>query len=196
MKTPRYKFDDLWKEAIRLMPYLSEEYTERLIRDYIENDRDADSDFRDTNFECAWLLIKAQIDARKSRNLRARQKRMLCRRRILDEQARRAAAAERRRAEAEAARIAAEEAAAAARSERNRIKRESRVDRTNCITGRRVGRLCSGGKASRGSKPTFSDRFRGPGCRTAAAVGTAKTEQAPARLPEPAVCRLNDVGVD
>ncbi len=89
MKTPRYKFDDVWKEAIRLMPYQSEEYTEMVIRGYIENGRDADTEFRETNFECAWLLIKAQIDARKERNLRARRKRMLRRELIVAERARR-----------------------------------------------------------------------------------------------------------
>ena len=98
MKTPRYKFDDVWKEAIRLMPYQSEEYTEMVIRGYIENGRDADTEFRETNFECAWLLIKAQIDARKERNLRARRKRMLRRELIVAERARIAAAEEQRRA--------------------------------------------------------------------------------------------------
>ncbi len=172
MKTPRYKFDDVWKEAIRLMPYQSEEYTEMVIRGYIENGRDADTEFRETNFECAWLLIKAQIDARKERNLRARRKRMLRRELIVAERAR---------------------IAAAARSERNRIKRESRVDRTNCITARTAAwRRLSVGRESRSVKPSFSDRFRGPGYKAA----TIKTEQAPARLPEPAVCRLNDVGRD
>lgn len=193
MKTPRYKFDDVWKEAIRLMPYQGEEYTEMVIRGYIENGRDADTEFRETNFECAWLLIKAQIDARKERNLRARRKRMFRRELIVAERARIAAAEEQRRAAAEAARVAAEETAAAARSERNRIKRESRVDRTNCITARTAAwRRLSVGRESRSVKPSFSDRFRGPGYKAA----TIKTEQAPARLPEPAVCRLNDVGRD
>ncbi len=138
-------------------------------------------------------VMPTRNSVRQILNLRARRKRMLRRELIVAERARIAAAEEQRRAAAEAARVAAEETAAAARSERNRIKRESRVDRTNCITARTAAwRRLSVGRESRSVKPSFSDRFRGPGYKAA----TIKTEQAPARLPEPAVCRLNDVGRD
>ena len=149
------------------MPHQGEEYTEMVIRGYIENGRDADTEFRETNFECAWLLIKAQIDARKERNLRARRKRMLRRELIVAERARIAAAEEQRRAAAEAARVAAEETAAAARSERNRIKRESRVDRTNCITARTAAwRRLSVGRSRVASSFIIFRPFQGTGLQS------------------------------
>lgn len=173
MKAQRYKFDELWKEAIRLRSYLSDEYTVQLIRDYIEKGRNVDGEFSQTNFECAWILIKAQIDARKRRNGREREKRRVRRESIMAEKARLQAIEDARRAEAEARRVAQEEAERAARRERNRMKRERHVDRTNCISrgmakaAPRGGEVKAGCVAAfsegNGSRMRFTDRFRGPG---------------------------------
>ncbi len=115
MKTPRYKFDEKWMESIRLMPYISVEYTERMIRDYIEGKRTEEyvnHEFCETYFECAWVLIKAQIDARKERNERARLKRVARREARLAEAARKKAIEDKRIARQEAARKAEADAAA------------------------------------------------------------------------------------
>lgn len=151
MKTPRYKFDDVWMVAIKLMPFESVEFTEGLIRDYIEKGRDVEPYFDWSNFECAWVLIKAQIDARKARNERARLKRVARKEALLAEQARIKAKEEARRAAEEARRKAEEDAAEALRKERARRRRERGVDRTNCI-----------GRGAKSPVQRPSDRFRGP----------------------------------
>lgn len=122
------------------MPYISVEYTERMIRDYIEGKRTeeyVDHEFCETYFECAWVVIKAEVDARKARNERARLKRVARRDAILAEAARLKAIEDERIARAEAARKAEAEAAEAARKERARKRRERNIDRTNCITRQR-----------------------------------------------------------
>ena len=140
MKAPRYKFDEAWTRAIRLMPYISEEYTERMIRDYIEGKRTEEyvnHEFLETYFECAWVLIKDCIDSRKERNERARLKRVARREALLAQAARLKAVEDERVAREEAARKAQAEAAEALRKERARKRRERHVDRTNCISPRR-----------------------------------------------------------
>jgi hypothetical protein len=73
---PRYKFDKEWGEAARHCydKHLTEEDVIRYIRLYIESDYDG-RDFKNSCFECAWILIKAEIDRRKVRNARARERR-------------------------------------------------------------------------------------------------------------------------
>lgn len=74
MKTLRYKFDELWLVAINhtdMAPSLAE----LIIRNYIEEGIVPESDELTPGFRGVWTLIKAQIDQRKRRNLRARERR-------------------------------------------------------------------------------------------------------------------------
>lgn len=185
MKTPRYKFDDVWMKAIRLMPYISEEYTERMIRDYIEGKRTEEyvnHEFLETYFECAWVLIKERIDSRKERNERARLKRVARREAVLAEAARLKAAEDERIAREEAARKAQAEAAEALRKERARKRRERHVDRTNCISrgkGVAAGSMRASAKESSSKSECFADRFRGPAWRSAAKIGKPESSNLP-----------------
>jgi chemotaxis protein histidine kinase CheA len=128
VRKPRYKFDPEWVEAVRHnydRDLDNDEAVLRHIRLYIEGEYDG-SDFRGTYFECAWILIKAEIDRRKARNARARERRQQRRAEKLAaiEAAKAAEQAAAEQAAAEAARIEAEakaKAGAAARAEAERL---------------------------------------------------------------------------
>ena len=75
MKTPKYKFNEKWHEAIKRSHELYAPGVEHLVRKYIETGEDIDGEFIETDFECAWVLMKAEIDRRKARNERARERR-------------------------------------------------------------------------------------------------------------------------
>jgi hypothetical protein len=108
-KTPRYKFDETWLNAISNYYAVitnhsnnannnnansydtnrngnsgnrtghSNSYSaadlKRLINGYLEGTNDC-SELYDTYFGCAWIVIKAEIDRRKARNARARERRL------------------------------------------------------------------------------------------------------------------------
>jgi hypothetical protein len=95
-RTPRYKFDETWIESITRCinncrdnknrandnngnshnkTYTADDI-KRLIYDYLEGTNDC-SELYNTNFGCAWVVIKAEIDRRKARNARARERRLL-----------------------------------------------------------------------------------------------------------------------
>ncbi|WP_295729919.1 hypothetical protein [uncultured Muribaculum sp.] len=75
MKTPRYKFDEAWLAALQcVLPEDSRRY-ERLVRDYIETGKEVDNEFNDSDFRSTWIVIKAMIDTRKTRNRRAAERR-------------------------------------------------------------------------------------------------------------------------
>jgi G:T/U-mismatch repair DNA glycosylase len=125
-RKPRYKFDQEWVEAVRHnydRDLDNDEAVLRHIRLYIEGEYDG-SDFRGTYFECAWILIKAEIDRRKARNARARERRQRLR---AEKLAAIEAAKAAEQAAAEAARIEAEakaQAEAKAREEAERLAAE------------------------------------------------------------------------
>jgi hypothetical protein len=100
-KTPRYKFDETWLNAISNYyavcsghdnsynanstghsnngnghgnSYSADEL-KQLINGYLEGTNDC-SELYDTYFGCAWIVIKAEIDRRKARNARARERRL------------------------------------------------------------------------------------------------------------------------
>jgi hypothetical protein len=137
-RKPRYKFDPEWVEAVRHnydRDLDNDEAVLRHIRLYIEGEYDG-SDFRGTYFECAWILIKAEIDRRKARNARARERRQ---QRRAEKLAAIEAAKAAEQAAAEAARIEAEakaqaeaeareEAEAAARAEAERLAAEQAAE--------------------------------------------------------------------
>jgi hypothetical protein len=131
-RKPRYKFDPEWVEAVRHnydRDLDNDEAVLRHIRLYIEGEYDG-SDFRGTYFECAWILIKSEIDRRKARNARARERRQQRRAEKLAaieaaKAAEQAAAEARAKEEAEAAAEAARiEAEAKAREESEAKARE------------------------------------------------------------------------
>jgi hypothetical protein len=76
-RTPRYKFDETWTDAINRCHDDAHSATDltNLIRQYIEGTGDC-SELYDTRFGCAWVVIKAEIDRRKARNARARERRL------------------------------------------------------------------------------------------------------------------------
>jgi hypothetical protein len=105
-KTPRYKFDETWLNAISNYyavcsghdnSYNANSYDtnsngdsgngnghgnsysaddlKQLINGYLEGTNDC-SELYDTYFGCAWIVIKAEIDRRKARNARARERRL------------------------------------------------------------------------------------------------------------------------
>jgi hypothetical protein len=84
-RTPRYKFDETWIESINRCIRNGHDYNDRshaysadditnLIRQYIEGTNDC-TGLYDSSFGCAWVVIKAEIDRRKARNARARERR-------------------------------------------------------------------------------------------------------------------------
>lgn len=75
MKTSRYKFDELWHVAIKLSD-IAPALAESIIRNYIEEGLEPQPEELTPGFMGVWTLIKAQIDQRKRRNLRARERRL------------------------------------------------------------------------------------------------------------------------
>jgi uncharacterized membrane protein YqiK len=147
-RKPRYKFDPEWVEAVRHnydRDLDNDEAVLRHIRLYIEGEYDG-SDFRGTYFECAWILIKAEIDRRKARNARARERRQQRRAEKLAaieaakaaEQA--AAEAARIEAEAKAAAKAKEEAEARAAAEAQALAEAKSAEKTETAEATEVGK--------------------------------------------------------
>ena len=160
-KAPRYKFDDTWKAMLHRFEEIYGVEFEKEIRDYIETGKNYDDYFRDCAFECVWILLKAEIDRRKARNDRARERRRKHRE-----------AAEREKREAEEAALAAarreeEDRQAALETERRRraeMRRNRNVQRRDSITT--ITKSTSQPTTTpTGSKPVFANRFRGPGLR-------------------------------
>ncbi|WP_295730649.1 hypothetical protein [uncultured Muribaculum sp.] len=112
----RFKFDESWRKALSLIGDFSGIIDPEIYR-YMEDGtepRIGDLNYYFEGFHIVWGLIKAQIDARKARNARARELRRMRReakeKAIADAARRKAEAEERRRLarEAEEARIIAE----------------------------------------------------------------------------------------
>lgn len=173
---PRFKFDAIWKEAIRRLGDGSG-YIETQIRRYIEEGIEpdvADLNYYYDGFAAVWVLVKAQIDARKERNARARERRRMRREAILEaeaEKTRRREAAEARKAEAERQRQLAEQAEKqriiALRKERRREERlRKAAPRRNSISSAQTTTK----SAPASPTPTFASRFRGPGIAAPRAV--------------------------
>ncbi|WP_289743455.1 hypothetical protein [Muribaculum intestinale] len=163
MKT-RYKFDECWKEALRRLGD-SAGHVEAQIRRYLEEGTEpdiADLNYYYEGFVAVWVLIKAQIDARKERNARARERRRMRRDAILE-----AEEAKKRRREAEDARKAEAEQAEKQRiaDERKARRREERLRK---VAPRRDSISSSPAmtKPAPSPTPTFASRFRGPGIAT------------------------------
>jgi hypothetical protein len=85
-RAPRYKFDETWIEAIKRCIKNGHDYNDRshaysadditnLIRQYLEGTNEC-TELYDSSFGCAWVVIKAEIDRRKARNARARERRL------------------------------------------------------------------------------------------------------------------------
>jgi hypothetical protein len=95
-RAPRYKFDETWIESINRCISNGHDYNDRnhnghgnndrnhaysaddianLIRQYLEGTNDC-TELYDSSFGCAWVVIKAEIDRRKARNARARERRL------------------------------------------------------------------------------------------------------------------------
>lgn len=74
-RAARYKFDQVWKDAIAATKLSQPIPIEEHIRAYIEGDASACDLLYGTPFHPAWILIKAKIDRRKARNARARERR-------------------------------------------------------------------------------------------------------------------------
>ena len=79
MKSPRYKFDTEWEKAIDYMAWfdINTQYVKDVIRRYIETGTDPTDEFTGLPVMGVWIVIKAQIDRRKARNERARERRRL-----------------------------------------------------------------------------------------------------------------------
>ena len=78
MKKQRYKFDEAWHRAIISSRVKNEAKAERMIRSYIEYGELSEiDDEMEPSFLGAWEVIKTQIDERKRRNARARERRRL-----------------------------------------------------------------------------------------------------------------------
>ena len=61
-KTPRYKFDPLWRRAMSASG-CDDSYTEQMVRDYIEHGKQPNFHYLDQQgFACAWIIIRADID--------------------------------------------------------------------------------------------------------------------------------------
>ena len=158
MKTPKYKFDELWLKAISRCNDLHIPGVEYQVRRYIETGENVDDLFFGSDFECAWVLMKAEIDRRKARNERARERRRQRREEI-----------ERKKREAEAM---AQAAALREREEMRIAEENARIERAGCkkqdasprrdsgVSSRGTGSAPTGVKAP---KSRFSYRFRGPG---------------------------------
>lgn len=71
----KYKFDQLWLDAIALTDTNPAE-AERAVRDYIETGVEPDFTLINPSFQAVWVLIRSQIDQRKERNARARLRRI------------------------------------------------------------------------------------------------------------------------
>lgn len=71
----KYKFDQLWLDAIALCDNNPAE-AERAVRDYIETGAEPDLTKFTPSFRAIWVLIRSQIDQRKERNARARLRRI------------------------------------------------------------------------------------------------------------------------
>ena len=81
-KTPRYKFDPLWRRAMSASG-CDDSYTEQMVRDYIEHGKQPNFHYLDQQgFACAWIIIRADIDRRRRRNERARERRRQLRARL------------------------------------------------------------------------------------------------------------------
>lgn len=187
-KAPRYKFDPLWRTAMRFSGCNDDE-TEQMVRDYIEHGKEPYFHTIDQQvFACAWIIIRTDIDRRRRRNERARERRRQLRARL---QAEREATekdirkAERLERKAAATRSAREKSKAmrAAHAVRSRIAGRSVASTCNTVADR--GRplrtsmpmpsCLSGGTqskvASKPPKQRFSDRFRGPGYKSLSTAG-------------------------
>lgn len=171
-KTPRYKFDPLWRRAMSASG-CDDSYTEQMVRDYIEHGKQPNFHYLDQQgFACAWIIIRADIDRRRRRNERARERRRQLRARLQAEReaaekdARKAARLERKAASTRSSREKSK-AMRAAKAARGRIAGRNQAPRVpSCLNP------ATAAKASR--QPTrqrFADRFRGPGYKNAATAG-------------------------
>ena len=154
MKTRKYKFDTVWSQAISLLDHTGGDSSiaEQQIRRYIEHDDDPTEEIRNTPFECAWLLIKAQIDTRKLRNERARQRR----RRLKELKS--ATSPHTGSLRKQSSPVNPSLPANASTPAKTASSSKSHVRPT--ISPEEINRIIDQAMAE---KPRFSDRFRGPG---------------------------------
>lgn len=163
-KTPRYKFDPLWRRAMS---------ASGCDDSYIEHGKQPNFHYLDQQgFACAWIIIRADIDRRRRRNERARERRRQLRARLQAEReaaekdARKAVRLERKAASTRSSREKSK-AMRAAKAARDRIAGRNQAPRVpSCLSP------ATAAKASR--QPTrqrFADRFRGPRYKNAATTG-------------------------
>lgn len=77
MRKHNYKFDEKWREAIRLSGAADYAGAVRMVREYIEQGTVPAITTMEPCLRGAWVVIRAAIDARQRRNARARERRAL-----------------------------------------------------------------------------------------------------------------------
>lgn len=187
---PRFKFDENWSKALRLLGDNGE--AEQQFRRYVEESIEPDwlSMPHLEGLEAVWLLFKSEVDIRKARNSKARERRRRLREAATREKtvkAKKAAASTAARKTRKTQKMQNE---AAKRAVENAVEAAQLVDETMKITilaaaanealkreERRMkaaphrSTISSGSKHSTtGNKSAFAARFRGPGIGKSASM--------------------------